>query len=484
MNNGILLGIFTGNHAGAEAPFDVGEYTIGSALECDVALTDSSLAPRHCSFSLTADGAIRLAPLEGAMTLDGESISAPLDWPPCVPALAGMVCLAWTRPGQGWAAMKLPSLLAAEESPAGTKAESRLPEANAETGGMGTKVRTTDTSPAPPETAGKDTPRPAEKSFGRHWRLVALGAIILCLIGLTIKLSPFDNKTENMSEALKRVLLAEGFSDVWVEENAGRVIIYGLVPTKVDTGKVRRIAAEQSYPIQVIVREREEFSRAILSALAGHGLFPQVRIENGEAVLLGYALDSLTENAALSWARSAVPRVAPIRSALLTRGAVEDTLTAELNEAGLMENITVDWRPGVIVLSGEVADKKALDRAMEAVRGALNSPIAFQLAIASEQERIYVGDAANNTEPEVLPIQHHMLGQASQGNPFGERLSLRSVAAVQRDGTGLPFITTSDGAVYFLGGTLPSGYTLTGIYADRLEFSRNGSNMAYKLQGR
>ncbi|MDR0466354.1 MAG: hypothetical protein LBH94_03245, partial [Deltaproteobacteria bacterium] len=124
-----------------------------------------------------------------------------------------------------------------------------------------------------------------------------------------------------------------------------------------------------------------------------------------------------------------------------------------------------------------------LAEVIEEVRRKLGSPIAFKLAIASGQERIYVGNGASANQN--LPQgRDHESGQGSQGNPFGEKLSLRSVTPLQQDGAGLPFITTSDGAVYFLGGVLPSGHTLTGIYADRLEFSRNGSTMAYKLQGR
>jgi hypothetical protein len=209
-----------------------------------------------------------------------------------------------------------------------------------------------------------------------------------------------------------------------------------------------------------------------------------VRIEGGEAVLLGYALDSLTENAALGWARSAVPRVASIRSSMLTRGAVEEALTAELAKAGLAGKALVDWQPGLIVLKGEPADRSALAETIEAARNALGSPIAFQLAIDSEQERIYVGEAANETGLKFSPTPDRAPSRTGQSGPFGERLSLRSVTPVQHGSAGLPFITTSDGAVYFLGGILPGGYTLTGIYEDRLEFSRNGSIMAYKLQGR
>ena len=92
-----------------------------------------------------------------------------------------------------------------------------------------------------------------------------------------------------------------------------------------------------------------------------------------------------------------------------------------------------------------------------------------------------VDEASGDAGLAAPPDENRTASRADRDNLFGEGLSLRSVTPPS--GGGLPFITTSDGAVYFLGGILPGGHTLTGIYADRLEFSRNGSNMAYKLHG-
>ena len=473
MSNDIILGIFTGNHAGAEVHFGPGEYIIGSAAECDVVLTDSTLAPRHCSLSIATDGTTGLTPMEGKLALNGKSLADSLNWQALDPVLAGMVCLAWMRPGQSWAGLKLPSLLEVGKIPAEAHAEAGKEEAKAE---VSAKISSSACM------AKQDDARLSGKSSGRSRRLVMAGAIILLIIGLTISVSPSGSKNEeNRLQTLRHLLLAEGFADLRVEESAGRVVVYGLAPTKVDANRIRSIAAGQSYPVQVIVRDKEEFSRAILAALAERGIFPQVRLKDGEAVLSGYALDKLTEIAALSWARGATPPVATIRSALLTRDEVEETLTAELTKAGLQEKYTVKWRPGVIALSGEPADKDMLAGVIEKVRGALSCPIAFQLAASSEPERIYAGEAPDKTVFVDLPGQQHAPDQI---NPFGERFSLRSVTPIQPGAAVLPFITTSDGAVYFLGGTLPSGHILTGIHADRLEFSRNGSTMAYKLQGR
>jgi len=342
---------------------------------------------------------------------------------------------------------------------------------------------------ATPGIVEKDKTGPSGQNSGCFRRLALLGLVLLGLTGLIVDFPSSIGRDElsegrNKLKALEQILRVEGFSDLEVEEYDGQAMIYGLVSTEAEANKVRRLAARQPYPIQVVVGEQEKFSRTIQSVLAGYGLFPQVSIENGEVMLLGYVLDRLTENAALSWARSAEPPAAPIRSGLLTRGAVEDTLAAELNKAGLTEKIVVDWRPGLIALSGESVDKHVLGEVMEAVRGALGSPLAFQLTATSEPERIYVGTADGTAGPEVSPGRNHAWGPDIHGGPFGKNFSLRSVTPARGDGAGLPFIVTSDGAVYFPGGTLSNGYTLTGIYADRLEFSLNGSTTAYKLQGR
>jgi type III secretion protein D len=474
MKDDLIVGIFTGNHAGAEVRFGAGEYSIGSAAECDVVLTDSTIAPRHFSLFIAEGGTIGLAPLDGKLTLNGESLPGRLNWPARTPVLAGMVCLAWTRLGQGWAGLKLPSLLEAEKSTAETKSRTDKAESAAEANSN-------------PQMTKPDRTRPAGKSTGRFWRLVAAVAIILLLGALSISVSPLGNLDENRSESrlktLEQALRTEGFRDLQVEESAGRIVVYGLVPTKIGANKVRDIAAGLPYPVQVTVRDKEEFSGAILATLAGHGLFPKLRIEEGQATLLGYCLDRLTENAALSWARGASPPVAVIRSALLTRGEVEETLTEELVNAGLKERVKVEWHAGVIYLNGETADKDALAIVIETVCSALASPIAFQLTIASEPEIIYMGEATG--EPSAPQDYLLSLDLASgMDNPFGEKFFLRSVTPSRDGSAGLPFISTSDGAVYFLGGILPTGHMLTGIYADRLEFSKNGLNMAYKLQRR
>jgi type III secretion protein D len=474
----ILLGIFTGNHAGAELRLTPGEYIIGSAQDCDVVLTDSSLEPRHCALLLMETGEARLSPLDGGICLTGEALNGSLDWADRTPVLAGLVCLAWTCPGKGWAGMKLPALLVTESSVPHGDAENRdSPGAKAQSAaGAAQGVKPATASSPEGKAAQRPTgsiPSPARRAM----RLAPLCLGLLLLMGLTINLSLSGGQPEVKAEAMRKLLLAEGLPHLRVEENAGLVSIYGLAPTTNDANKIRSLAARQPYPVQVVVREQEDFIRAVQDALAGHGIFPHLRIENGEVTLLGYALDSLTRNAALSWARMAAPPVAEIRSAMLGRTEVEAALKEELTRAGLLEKIVLDWQPGEIILSGKETDKAALNRVMEATCAALASPLAFRLTTTAAGESVYAGREQSVKTPD--PPRHDL---PSRGSPFGEGLSLRSVTPAGRGA--LPFITTSDGAVYFIGGSLPSGYILTGIYPDRLEFSKNGSILAHKLQGR
>jgi type III secretion system YscD/HrpQ family protein len=310
----------------------------------------------------------------------------------------------------------------------------------------------------------------------------------LLLSGLTIQFIIPGNGPNRPGldlAAFESALRVAGFSSLLVAGDNGRAVVSGLVANLGDANKVRAIAAKQSYPVQVLVRDREEFIRALESILAGHGLFPQVRIDAEGATLLGYALDALVERAALSWARGGLPHFVNIRSGLLTRKDVEETLLAELARAGLSDTVSIDWQPGVVALAGPGADSPLLPGVIRAAREALRSPIAFQINSAAAGEQIYVGETASQEARPALLSPEAALSASLPGDPFGPSVSLRSVTpAGLADARTLPFITISDGRLYFVGGTLPSGYTLTGVYPDRLEFSKNNSPLAYKLQGR
>jgi type III secretion protein D len=490
MEDGILFTIFTGVHAGAEIRLVPGEYVLGSAEDCDVVLTDSSLAPRHLTLTVAAQS-VRVSPLEGVLSLKGAPCAEAVELPEATPLLAGLVCFAWVRPGQGWGDMKLPSLLdALADAKAGSETAAENDQNDAQKPAPANE--TLSASPPPtgaPEAQTGGVKPPPRAAFSRK-RVLLWGLAALLLSSLTLDLPPLLPTDQDASfAALTKELDAAGFTALQVYENKGRVFVTGLLATPEDAKKARAIAARQPYAVQVIVRDQETFIKSVQSLLAGHALFPQVRFDDQGAVLRGYVQDSLVERAALSLARGVLPYMVDIRSALVTREQVEATLLAELKRAGLDRTVSVDWLPGVIALVGPGAANPALDNAIRAVRAALQAPLAFQKHTGQKTDgpgggQIYVDEATPATPVPPPPIG----AEPEKGGPFAGGLTLRSVTSVfQENGaqvSGLPFIITSDGGLYFVGGTLPGGYTLTGIYEDRLEFSHNDSLLAYKLQGR
>ncbi|MDR2826163.1 MAG: hypothetical protein LBV76_05145, partial [Deltaproteobacteria bacterium] len=170
--------------------------------------------------------------------------------------------------------------------------------------------------------------------------------------------------------------------------------------------------------------------------------------------------------------------------------------------AKLIEKIDVSWGPGLVELNftkawtnADIAaakeENKRLQKVIAAVRRNLGYPVAFQVWSNLDGQQIHLEETPG--------AETNGTGQSTNGNagvapetetqsrnPFGESISLRSVA--QSDSSkasvkALPFITTSDGRLYFIGGRLPSGCTLTGIFKDRLEFTKNNANLVYKLRG-
>jgi type III secretion system YscD/HrpQ family protein len=518
MGGEILFTIFTGAHAGAEARFPPGEYVLGSSEECDLILRDSGIAGRHCSLLVPEKGLLRLTPLEGTLLLEGEARSDPFELPAATPILAGLVCFAWVREGQSWGNMRLPSLLGEGNSPAGEDKAKAQEAAAPAAPPAGVKA-----APAPPP---EEAPPPQAKR--PRARLLAAGVAVLLLLALSVNLlSPGEE--EKPAEKLAAELREAGFPELGVSENNSRVVVHGLVPTPNDANKVRSIASAQAYPVQIMVRDKEDFIRSVQTLLAVHGLYPQVRFDGTEAVLAGYALDALTARAALAWAREAAGFYAELRSALLTRAEVEETLLSELARSGLDKKISLEWQPGVIFLSGPGLEDPALPEVMRAVRETLASPIAFRKKAPpsetfqsrtepepaalrpTQAENLSSGPQApeggsDASTPRILnpdlfsaelfgsgislptPFIPEFFTEASslQPNPFGDSLGLRGVTPTRGSAgsSGPSFITLSDGRVFFTGGVLPSGYVLTGIYPDRLEFSKNGSTLAYKLQGR
>jgi type III secretion protein D len=501
MSREILLGIFTGVHAGAEILLGEGEHSLGTAEDNDIILTDSTLAPKHCLIILPDRGDLRLRPLEGELVSDNAGQNAELALPPSTPLLAGKVCLAWTPKGVKWGPMRMPSLVAAPDrvdgNNVGDKAQN---EAKGESDGKaetaaGNGSPKAGSAPAEAPETGKHH-APASKA--RFKRILASAFAVILLLGLFISIKPSSDS--NTLEALGADLKNAGFSSLLLGERNGIAVVSGLVDSEDKIDQVRGIAGKRPYQVQLVVWTKESYIMLARSILAAHGLFPAITLEGGGILLRGYAQDRLVERAALVWLKNGLPGIVPLKSDFITKAETAPVLRQELDNAALAGKIDVVWGPGLVELgfshglpeagAGARENNGRLQTVIAAVRGRLGYPVAFQVWSDLEGQQIHLDEEPVAETGGVSPPAEGMGvrpgPEAQSRNPFGDSISLRSVAQLpdsKASGEALPFITTSDGRLYFTGGRLPSGYTLTGIFRDRLEFTKNNANLVYKLRG-
>lgn len=389
-----------------------------------------------------------------------------------------------------------------------------MPEQNGRAPGAHEPGAAEKTAPPPPSRARK---------LARA-SLMALGLFLLA--GLALWFRPGGFSAPDTS-GLAGDLAGAGFSYLSVGARNGMVVVSGLVREQAQFEAVREISARQPYQVQVVVRTVEQFIRMARSTLAAHAVFPQLLVDDHEAVLHGYVRDSLVDRAALSWLRTSLPNLMPLRSAMLTQKDVAPVLQSALINADLISKVSINWQPGIVELDGRLSslERERLLTVMSEVRSSLRCPVAFQITGSGSEEQIYLGELPKpedatvtvlaKTEPgtafaqgtvkmpegaaesAVAAFGNPMAGEeareaqtvAGSGGalrPFGEGVSLRSVASLEGQRAGYaaaPFITTSDGRLYFIGGILPGGHTLVGIHHDRLELLKNDKMTTYKLQG-
>ncbi|MDR2825845.1 MAG: type III secretion system inner membrane ring subunit SctD [Deltaproteobacteria bacterium] len=565
MSREILLGIFTGIHAGAEILLREGEHSLGTDEDNDIILSDSTLAPKHCLLILAAQGDLLLRPLEGELS----SGNAEFSLPPSTTMLAGKVCLAWTPKGTKWGPMRMPSLLTAAEPPGTAGGQVAAPQtaapqadahhANAnQVGGndvgskdqKATKSSTSTTStdsktasaqgkevaanssgkPAALGSAGATPTKNPEKDKKKR-RILAVAVAFILSLGLLISFQPSGEDSTALAN-LEADLKAAGFSSLLTGMRNGIAVVSGLVDSEESLTQVRAIAGKRPYQVQLVIWTKESYIMLARSILAAHGLFPSITLEDGAVRLRGYALDHLVERAVTSWLKNGLPDIALLKNDFITQKEVAPVLQRELSAAKLIEKIDVSWGPGLVELAFTNADESSamsgtayanakeensrLQKAMDRVRDKLGYPIAFQVWSGLEGKQILLeetkepvvqpssqesGQASAITRPTDVPViqasditrpavvqsqSPASVAAAQNRNPFGDTISLRSVAQPADNKTSveaLPFITTSDGRLYFIGGRLTSGYVLTGIFRDRLEFTKNNVGLVYKLRG-
>ncbi|MEI6986580.1 MAG: FHA domain-containing protein [Rhodospirillaceae bacterium] len=416
-----ILKLLSGPHLGAEVELGPGEYLLGRDDACDIVLSDHDLAFRHARLILS-DSGMAIAALDGPVTVGGQAIggkSVPV--PPFqVVTLGAMQCRLGPA-GIPWPPIAPPDAI--------------VPEAVAVPVAVAVDV------PAPshdvlPQTseaggAGKTEGKVVTRLWSRQsfpWLRHIAGLIVLAVIG-TVAL--------NLRPQTTALPAAVPVADV-----AGRA-----TAVIVRLGFGDRVSAREDENRKLLIEgylDNEDQRQVLIDALADAGI----------SGLLG--LSSV-------WTRELM--VSSARDVLVNRG-----FTAQIGYRA----------PGVLILTGSVADTAALDP----IAQALTSDIMGVRAVEN---------ATTSIKGEALPIaQMTQISPATPATPVAGAapaapaeaiadatlsLPIRSVTLGR-----LPFLVLEDGRTYLVGGVLDNQMVIRYITSRTIVLSLDGQTTVYSYR--
>ncbi|MDY6010064.1 MAG: type III secretion system inner membrane ring subunit SctD [Duodenibacillus sp.] len=506
---GIEIRILSGLHLGARIDLTPGTWVLGSDESCDLILSDSGLAARHCAFDVLENGTVRVTPLDAALlTAAGDEVPAG-----DIPAgnlyrMAG-VLFAWgaeDAPEAFWESVAL--VVQQLSQPA--KAAAPQPD----------EVSPRESAPAPAPAADEAAPEaieadektqpPAPKGgAGRKTLLAAAAAVVLCAAGFWVISSPglvpendegwveltentgrlerarhflsrfLSRETPSASSDILMQAIAEGFSNLAVKrlEN-GAYVVTGSVADDEARGRLVALARKMRVPVILDVTVDSDYTRAVETAFNTLDFWPAVELakkdSGDELTVCAYMLDSVIEEKAFSDAAVSVPFIAEkttlrpmtVRRRIVHRPEVSRALHEAFGKAGLT-GVRVDYLPGRVKFTTTLTPqtRPVLDEALRQAQDKCGVPLRMEVVNLADSTpgRMQAALAAPAVKADVDPMK-----------------SAFRVTSVSRGA--IKFVTLATGEKVFAGGRLPGGFTLESVSHDRLILSKHNKRIVYPLK--
>ncbi len=459
-----ILKVLSGPHLGAEVQLAAGEYRIGRDLECDVVLSDHSLAPEHALLAITADG-FRVQSLAGEVVIERRLHEDPARLLPFFTMLGlGTTVLTVGPETATWPNLQPPLPGTGESAPALTVIEGGGAAAAAAPGGSDRPAVAT-------------AARPASRRRTTSTRLAAFGVVMAAVIGVLPFLgrsdqqqaTPPDLERFAMSEdglrsaaptpemLIGERLAALGKAGTMAVEPDGpdRWLVRGYVRTQDERHDVQASLDELELPLryQVLVdAQLEQVARDTLIALGRR--LDTVTVEEGVLTLAGFIPEASDLQRAVDIVGRDVRGLRSIDNRVETERSILAAMQRRLVDGGLAALVRLDLERGQIVARGRVGGDRA-----EAWQGLFDSFVAdfgrYGMPIVSEVVRVRDETAA----------------------PATVQLDVRAVGGIGRQS----WVILGDGEKYLEGSLLPDGWRIERIGAGEIVLARGGQRYTHQL---
>lgn len=463
MDNAFILKVLSGPHLGAEVSLAAGEYRIGRDADCDIVLTDRSLAAEHALVVVGPDG-LRVQPLAGEVLINRQLHEDAARLLPFFTMLAFGTTVVTVGPEAGDWPLLTPPLpgIASEEAAGPPPAEAGPPR--------GIEVAPLDAPLVPGEQKPLPVPRHGRSLSARQITVFSLILIALAALPLGGRLgqqTPLSAEGETNGAdgreaadpaALIRARLIElgQASRLTVEPDGnGQWQVRGYVESAAERQAAQAGLDELDLPIRYAIHADEQLEAAARDILVALGRrLDQVSVEAGVLTLGGFIPEASDLQRAVDIVGRDVTGLRAIRNEVFTERAMLDAMRRRLAEENLAGSVRLDLDRGELVARGRVSSERAEE--WEALFAAFDQEYGrFGIPLVSQVMRVVDETAA----------------------PEQVQLDIRAAGGFD----GQSWVMLADGQKYLVGSIVADGWRIERIDPDAVHLSRAGRRYTHAL---
>ncbi|MTI15268.1 type III secretion system inner membrane ring subunit SctD [Sansalvadorimonas verongulae] len=493
-----VLKILSGPHVGAEIPLDSGTWTLGRDEECDLVLTDDTLAERHIELTVSPEGVQVTNLAQGQnIYLSGEPQPNNFSLPSHTVVMAGSLYFAVGAAGQPWPELSLSGPSASASPVPSTPVQATSEEEIVLEGDIPVlnerveddELEMLEAAPQA-QVSSKTKPEPAKKNHGflaslllkasetsvefdflgwcsRH--PIMLGGALLSgffsiLIGaffwLWMMTDPEKTAMENITPAQKAesIITQMNVPDVTMKKLPdGSVIISGYVADNNVKDSLQKALnnAKVPYNFQAVVMNE---MRATAASVLEQYDFKQMTIEldttPGSLVLSGYAANPKEVARIREILQQEVHGLISIVDQVEYQVTRLKALRTMLKERGLAQKIRLLETPGKVILKGRLGDASQGYYLKEVVQD-------FREKYRNRPELVIDATLPATDLATMQPL-----------------LKIKSVSLGR-----IPYVILDNGEKYLRGAKLKNGYILENINLEYLTLKLGQERIKYFIGG-
>ncbi|MBF0103130.1 MAG: FHA domain-containing protein [Desulfobacterales bacterium] len=455
-----VLKILSGPHLGAEIELRESSYIIGQSEECDLILTDLTVAEKHLKINIAKDK-LSVTALDAPVFIAGKKLDNGKDIPLALfQAVAiGSTYFAIGIIGHSWPDIQFPATFVLNEEKS-TKEE------------LVNKPTDHDqTIPVPdqPDEAPADDDNTSLKPNNRKKNMILLSFLLIFSLLLLFfqqrhteeplaVIEPQQNHTDELKDRIIKILAKLDLKDIkLIQDKNNQWLLQGYVAQGND---LKTLHTELSYlpeQIKTQIWVDEELAKICQEVLLNLGNnLKAASIGQGKIIIKGIVDDKKQMDRALAEIKQDVAGITQLENQIISLEEIIVFCFRMNDEHGLKGKIRFDYQHNRLLALGSLNDDE-LER--------------WRLSYAKILERYPDVEIQEDFKSPILGGAENQPTVHAQLQP---KLSISGVSIGP-----IRYITQTDGSKLFEGSVILNEYVIKSIFSDRIILTKNGENFQY-----